>query len=340
MQLDVGGHPIHTRALATTVRQGDGGRWEVDAYVLDLRQRGFVPVGSELQGMGIIHHMELRATVDPASHEILAFEPSQPTVAFESGPETRGESCREPIGRLRALVGRRFDESFNGALRDTFGGALGCSHLLALAQFVAAATAEASRIEVAPTARTIGQRIFRRDLIFDGHEIEEGRLAIAIQLADLGFGPTPAECLPMDRFASQYELRLRLVLEGWPALITSVDGGQRRRERDGFAEAQWLTAETLREALVGLNLGKGAASELARRLASDHPVRDALMMLSPALIQCRASFPDKWLNQVASNMNHPGLIGMADSCYMWRRDGALAKTRDELVASRTPGTPR
>ena len=54
-----------------------------------------------------------------------------------------------------------------------------------------------------------------------------------------------------------------------------------------------------------------------------------MLMLSPALIQCRASFPDKWLNVAVTTPAHPGLIGMPDSCYMWRRGGALEAIRGE-----------
>ena len=34
------------------------------AYVLDLRKRGFAPVGGDLQGTGIIHHMRLDGSID------------------------------------------------------------------------------------------------------------------------------------------------------------------------------------------------------------------------------------------------------------------------------------
>jgi hypothetical protein len=53
-------------------------------------------------------------------------------------------------------------------------------------------------------------------------------------------------------------------------------------------------------------------------------------MLGPALIQCRASFPDKWLSRAVETPGHPGLIAMADSCYMWRRGGALQRIREAL----------
>jgi len=36
----------------------------VRGSLLDLRTRGFLPIGGSMQGMGIIHHMELAWVVD------------------------------------------------------------------------------------------------------------------------------------------------------------------------------------------------------------------------------------------------------------------------------------
>src|SRR5262249_4200429 len=48
MHLDLGGHPLHTRALGITLSARDDGRVDVHGTVLDLRKRGFVPVGGDL----------------------------------------------------------------------------------------------------------------------------------------------------------------------------------------------------------------------------------------------------------------------------------------------------
>ncbi len=333
MQLDLRGHPIHTRALAVTVSQGADGQFEAVGYVLDLRQRGFVPVGSDLQGMGIIHHMELRAQVNPSTATLVSLEGIQPTVAFEASAATCGESCRDPVGRLGALVGAVLDERFASRLGTTFGGALGCSHLLTLARFLGATVAWVLRRdgELFPDAharRRQGERVFRRDLLFDGHDHGETALAIGMQLSELHFAPAAAVVAPMERFASQYELRAQIDLEGWPAVVADIRGGQRRRRPGDFATAKWEDCTALFERVRGLNLGKGAAGELARRLDDAPALRDALLMLGPALIQCRAAFPDKWLDMVATSPGHPGLIGLLDSCYMWRRGGGLERVRD------------
>jgi hypothetical protein len=53
-------------------------------------------------------------------------------------------------------------------------------------------------------------------------------------------------------------------------------------------------------------------------------------MLMPALIQCRAAFPDKWLGLAVSTSQHAGLVPLQDSCYMWRRGSGLERVRQEL----------
>ena len=97
MRIDLGGEPIHTRAHALVAALRDDGRVEARGSLIDLRTRGFLPVGGSMQGMGIIHHMELAWVIDPATGVIEEFTPAQPTVAFEASPETAGESCRDPM---------------------------------------------------------------------------------------------------------------------------------------------------------------------------------------------------------------------------------------------------
>jgi len=324
MRLDLGGHPIHTRALSVSLARLDGARLAVAADLLDLRKRGFTPVGSELQGAGVIHQMGLDAVLDAATLTLERIAERLPVVAFEASPATLGESCRDVSGRLAALVGTRVDER---ALRETIGGALGCSHVLALAQFLLATTAGAAAAVAIGPDDAVHRRVFRRDLIFDGAELDAGTLLLAVQLSDLSSAPAPAGATPAERFTGHYELRLEIELRGWPATITAIRGAQRRRTPAGFADAAWEDCAALLDQVRELSLGKGANRELNQRLAGNPPLRDAMSMLVPALIQCRASFPDKWLNRAATTPGHPGLIGMADSCYMWRRGGALERQR-------------
>src|SRR5207249_985813 len=84
------------------------------------------------------------------------------------------------------------------------------------------------------------------------------------------------------------------------------------------------------ERLFGLPLGPGSSAELLRRLdvvPPRPPVRDALLMLAPTLVQCLAALADRLLSLAGANRSLTGLGGLPDSCYMWRRDGALGRSR-------------
>lgn len=332
MRLDLGGHPIHTRALSVELTLGEDGKLAATADLVDLRKRGFVPVGSELQGAGIIHQMGVSAVVDPRTLTLETIAARQPVVAFEASAATGGESCRDVVGGLSALGGLRLDGRSLDRLRQSIGGPVGCSHLLTAAQLLCSTLSWLGSegeldVDGSSWAASAYRRLFRRDLVFDASELEEGRMAIGVQLGDVRLAAARPDTLPMARFASHYELRMRLELDGWPATISQVAGAERRRPRDGFAAASWHDLEGPLAGLRGLSLGKGATRELQRLLAGLPPVLDAMLMLGPALIQCRASFPDKWLNVASTTAGHPGLIAMADSCYMWRRGGALERLR-------------
>ena len=323
MRLDLAGHPLHTRALSIVVDAEPDGALRAIGELVDVRKRGFTPVGTEVQGAGIIHQMGLEARVDPQRRVIETLAARQPVVAFEASAATLGESCRDVVGGLAALRGMRLDDA--GALRAAMGGAAGCSHLLAVAQLLCATLAEHPSWPPLP-ADAAHRQVLRRDLIFDGAETADGRLAVAVQLSDLTTAPAARGARPMDRFRCHEELRLLLSLEGWPAVIAAADGAERSRGGGDFATAAWRGLDLELAPLRGLSLGKGATQALLAAAGSRPRLRDALLQLGGTLIQCRASFPDKWLN-VAAGEGHPGLIGMPDSCYMWRRGGALERVR-------------
>jgi hypothetical protein len=70
---------------------------------------------------------------------------------------------------------------------------------------------------------------------------------------------------------------------------------------------------------------------------SDRPLLDALLNLAPALIQCVPALMERW--QSRPGAPRPGMMaggGMIDSCYMWRRGGALQRRMiDDLAALRS-----
>jgi hypothetical protein len=333
VHLDLGGHPLHTRALTVVLTQRGDGRLDVAGTVLDLRERGFVPVGGDLQGSGIIHDMRLHGIVDPASVTLATLAAEQRSVAFEPSAATGGESCRDPIAEVGTLAGARLDAAFGRRVGQGIGGPRGCSHLATLAHLLGASTAWALERDpalVGPRpARAAGERVFRRDVIVDGHEPAPGEVVLGLQLTDLHFAPAPPLAPPMERFAAELEFRAlaRVDLKGF--CLTRIAGAERRRRAADLATASWRERADVLDGLVGLSLGPGVTSTLLARLGdvdADRPLLDGLLMLAPALIQCVAALSEGWV--LAAQANPAVAVGgLPDSCYMWRRGGGLLRAR-------------
>jgi hypothetical protein len=336
MQLDVRGHPLHTRALGVTLAQGPGGRLVVDAALLDLRKRGFVPVAGDLQPSGIVHHMLLAGIVDPATATLEAIVARQPTVAFEPSATTRGETCRDPIAEVESIAGSRLDAGFARRISAAIGGPRGCSHLVTLAHLLGTTAALALERDralhgVVP-GRAEGQRVYRRDVSIDGHELAPTRLLLAAQLGDLHLAPGPALAPPMRRFAGHLEVRALVEVDLAAFGIAAISAAERSRGPADLATAQWRDRADAVAPLVGLGLGAGVTAELLRRLgpvAGDRPLLDLLLMLAPALIQCSAALSEPWALAFRESTSMVGMGGLPDSCYMWRRGGALGAVREE-----------
>ena len=151
MQLPVTGHPLHTRSLSMNLSLDEGGRWRAKGDVLDLRKTGFAAMPTHLQPAGIIHHMKLDLLIHPGTLRIESLEASLPVMAVEPSERSCGECCKDPVDNLKALEGERLEAGFSKKLSLAFGGALGCSHLLALFHFMAAAVPQALELERDPT---------------------------------------------------------------------------------------------------------------------------------------------------------------------------------------------
>src|SRR5439155_1396178 len=77
--------------------------------------------------------------------------------------------------------------------------------------------------------RPAGQRVFRRDVVIDGHESAAAEMQLTAQTTDLHFAPAGAVVRPMERFAEQLEVRLVVEVE-FPALtIGRLEAAERRR---------------------------------------------------------------------------------------------------------------
>jgi hypothetical protein len=327
MPLSATGNPLHTRALSVTLSEAAAPEVAFSAYVLDLRKRGFAPVGGDLQVPGIIHHMRLAGRLDRAAHRLAAIEADMPTVAFEASPATRGESCRDQIGRVAGLAGTALDQSWSRRLGAAIGGPRGCSHILTLAHLVGPtarwALAEEARLH-GGAARRPGERLFRRDVAVDGYEPVLGELVFTLQLNDLHFAPAPAVAAPMDRFGTQREIVVRATLTMQTAELTSLEVRERVRTAADFRAADWTDRTAAAAPLVGTSLRAGITARILSLFpdpGAGAPLRDALLQLAPGLIQCFAAL-DIW-TLFAGEDAAPETGGHADSCWMWRVGGAL-----------------
>ena len=334
MELSVRGHPLHTRLLSLTLSQRSDGRLDAFGEIVDLRKRGFVPVAGELQTSGIVHQMQLRAVVDPASARLEALSAAQPAVAFEPSALTQGECCRDPIGRIQALVGSPLDAGSAKRWLAEAGGPRGCSHVLTLGQLLSSTVAwalERDR-EARPGPRRPGERIFRRDLVIDGCAVEGTDVELSLQLTDLLFAPSPALARPIDRLALQLEIRALALVAMQDMTLTHVAASERRRTHADLAHASWRDHAAALAPLAGLKLASGVGGALVRRFGGDpdaRPLLDVLLNLTPGLFQCMAAFSDRWAVAALGNASAIGMGGIPDSCFMWRRGGALDLAREQ-----------
>ncbi len=335
MHLDLRGHPLHTRSLSITLARRADGRLDVRGELLDLRKRGFVPVGGELQPSGVVHHMALAGVVDPATLVLDQLAAEQPAVAFEPSATTRGESCRDPIDRVRALAGARLDDGFARRLGDEIGGPRGCSHLLTLAHLLGGTVAWA--VARGGGGHRTGERVFRRDVVVDGAETSGGGVELALQLTDLHLAPAPPDARTMERFGAAHEVRALAGVDLGRYAFGAVRLAERQRDAATLG-APWRDRADVAAALSGLSLARGVSGALLARLGDrrdDQPILDGLLMLAPALIQVFAALSDAWPELAQRERWLVGMAGRPDSCWMWRRGGALeaARTGEDPPAS-------
>jgi hypothetical protein len=335
MEIEIVGAPAHTRTLVVSIEQESPRRARARGTLLDLRKRGLVPMASDLQTAGVIHDMRLDACFDLDPPRIASVRVDQPSVAFEPSPATGGECCRDPRDRIGALVGSPLDEHATRRLGGALGGPLGCSHVLTLAQLLLSTsrTALAFDARAHPECRRPdGQRLFHRSLSIDG-AVGDARLHLGLQLADVHFTPfVPGiGSDPLERLASRREIRAHAVVDLDTMQLRALRCAERLGTRDALQPA-WRDRSGAVADLAGRSALGGMAASLFERLgadATDRPLLEALLNLAPAVIQCVPAVMERWRGDSSSGKSKddwPALRiggGMADSCYMWRRDGAL-----------------
>lgn len=338
---DTGGYPVHCRTLIVEVLEDEHGRVRALATILDLRKQGWVPTGGELQTAGIVHHMSLDALVDVESGRIERFEPSQQVVAFEASERTAGESCRDPIHLLRGMVGETLGASNARRLRELFGGPLGCSHLLTLAQLVVsflpeAIAREARNLRAGQAGREPGERITKRNLVIDAFERRDGNQEIAIQLTDVHTSPFATVVKTLDRFGAQHEVRAIIRVDAATTTISAFDVAERTRGRAELGIATWQSRREELGWLEHRSVMHGLAPELLRRFGADaarEPLLATLINFAPAFVQSLATRVTRMIEEGAREggglgaMDQAGIGGIPDSCYMWRTGGGMTRRR-------------
>jgi hypothetical protein len=234
--------------------------------------------------------------------------PAQPAVAFEPSALTQGESCRDPIGRIQALVGATLDPGFARRWIAEVGGPLGCSHILTLGQLFASTVAWA----------------LSRD-----HDRAPGprRRALPATVIDTASSGTSTRCSSRtctrpcpdgatDRGLGE-ERDPRLAGSRCPEYAARIEARARRTWRFGCAGA---TARP-RQALLGQKLASGAGAGAAA--TTDAAVARRAENLTPGCISAWRR-PERWPRRWPERDR-----GGPDSCFMWRRGGALDLAREE-----------
>lgn len=338
-----GGHPLHTRTLVIDVAAAAPGQIRAHGTILDLRKCGFVPTGGDLQTAGFVHHMELDALIDSKHAVLQQLDVSQPIVAMEPSSATGGECCRDPAPLLQALVGQPVAGDFAKRLGRAFGGPLGCSHLLTLGQLLGSTIPRLLAAEALENAqlRETGERVWKRALFLDGFEAADGRMDLAIQLSEFQTRPRCQTTQPLERLALQHEVRVTESVDLAAMTVLALDASERQRDIASLGTAPWRSRKADLAPLVGGPALRGMAARLFERFGSetaDRALLDALLNLAPGQIQSMASLANRMMERFkasstdkASVPNEFSVGGMADSCYMWRSDGASSRLRAEYT---------
>jgi hypothetical protein len=191
------------------------------------------------------------------------------------------------------------------------------------------------------TRRRPSERIFARSLSFDGSLRNDAELEIAIQLTDLHFAPATAIARPMERFAKQIEVRAAATVGLGDLALRGFEVAQRQRTLAELESAGWVSLADEISPFVGRPVARGMRQRVLERfagMAEGAPVVALLLNLAPAVFQCLASLSESWPALAARDSSLVFSGGLADSCYMWRREGALARVKERESCSLVEGS--
>ena len=337
MKLEIAGVPLHTRCLSVALKQGSGGAVEFRADILDLRKGGLMALGGRITMAGIIHKMELTGRFASDSGCLEQIEWAQSHVMHESNTTSRGECCRDPMPRLKALIGRRFGEDFSAGLKGCFGGPLGCTHVNTLLQevdaFVSSHRALCRDDPEYARPRAIGERIAARSLFFDAF-FEEGAGAtdLCVRLADLHYAPSDASGKEAVALHAEVRLVAEADLAGWQ--LRSIAARERSRRGPACGDVAWTSRSGDLEIFVGRSLFGGMNRFCLERFGGREPdarLLSSLTSLSPGMTQVGAALSDQLVPSSSARPLAGGLSGPGP-CFMLRAEGPLMAS----IAPREP----
>ena len=121
--------PIHTRAMeCRSFRRADG-LWDIEGHLTDVKSYPFLnDFRGEVKPGEPLHDMWLRLTVD-GDFVVRTVE-----AVTDAGPHAL---CPAILPSFRKLEGMRIGPGWNRGVRETLGGALGCTHLVDLLRPIA-----------------------------------------------------------------------------------------------------------------------------------------------------------------------------------------------------------
>ena len=337
MNFDIAGEPIHTRCLTIVLRATEEHSIHFRADLLDLRKAGLMELAGSFASAGIIHKMEVRGQFSGLTDAIETIEWAQSHVAHEANAATCGECCRDPLLRLKGLVGVRLGQGFPAELASRFGGVLGCSHITTLLREV---NAFVSRLKEGAlkadrrVGRRAGERIASRSVFLDG-SLSRGstRAEVSVRLADLeieGIDSSGDEI-----FAGLDEVRLVAAVELENLRLQRLHAGQRSRRSSRSDDAPWRARSGELAGFVGQSLSGGMARlclEHFGKRADAALLLSALLNLSPGMTQVVAALADTPKRSRASGGAES--FPQGGPCYMLRAGGPLMQ---RLIGGPSPG---
>ena len=170
---------------------------------------------------------------------------------------------------------------------------------------------------------------------FDGQQRSDEQLELVFQLNDLHFAPADEIARPMARFADQVEIHGAAMIELRDLSLQALRVAQRRRGPDNFESATWVSLEEEVSTFVGEPVARGMRRRVLERfagVAEGTPLVATLLDLAPSMFQCVASLAEQSAPRAACDPSVFFSGGQTDSCYIWRKEGALDLAREREQA--------